>query len=93
MPKLTSGQRLEEAVATLINTQASFQANSLAIQARIEELERQNNEKFAQIIAILTRHEAMLQALPEAIRKNRLSTAEERRRLIRPRASSRSASV
>jgi hypothetical protein len=72
----SANNRLEEAVATLINNQASFQANFLALQAekrQIEaerrEIQRRNDEHFAEIIAILKHHEQMLQALPDAIRE------------------------
>jgi hypothetical protein len=72
----STNNRLEEAVATLINNQASFQSNLLAIQTEIREIEadrreiqRRNDEHFAEIIAILKHHEQMLQALPEAIRE------------------------
>ena len=69
MSRSNSQNRLEDAVATLINTQASFQANMLAIQARIEEIERHNAERFDQIVAMLQRHEQILQALPENVRE------------------------
>ena len=69
-------ERLEEAVITLINnqatftaTQAAYQANMVALQAEIRDLERSTNDKFAQIVAILARHEQILQALPETIRQ------------------------
>ena len=69
-------ERLEEAVIALINNQATFaateaayQANMVALQAEIRDLERSTNDKFAQIMAILARHEQILQALPETIRQ------------------------
>jgi len=67
-----NGERLEEAMATLINTQASFQATFLALQAsmdaRFARIEAELAE-LREIPAILMRHEAILQALPEAIRQ------------------------
>jgi hypothetical protein len=64
---------LEEAVATLINTQAVFQPNMAAMQAETREIQRDTNEKFAHIMATLHRHQAILEALPETIRqKDRL---------------------
>jgi len=84
--------RLEEAIALLINnqatfnnnlatlnaTQAAYQANMVALQAEIRDLERSTNEKFAQIMAILARHEQILQALPDTIRQ-KIGFAEKSR--------------
>jgi hypothetical protein len=74
--KQNGANRLDDAVATFINTQASFQSNMLAMQAEIRqidverrEIERRNEAKFEKIVAILKRHEQMLRALPEAIRE------------------------
>ena len=67
-----SSERLEEAMATLINTQASFQANNLALQERMDARFARIEAELAelpQIKAILVRHEAMLEALPETIRQ------------------------
>lgn len=62
--------RLEEALATLIQNQASFLA-------RVSEMDWVSAERFAQIEARLTRIEAillqharLLEALPEAVREN-----------------------
>ncbi len=64
----SKNNRLEEAIAILIQNQASFLA-------RVSEMDRVNTERFARIEerlsrieAILLRHEQILQALPEAIR-------------------------
>jgi hypothetical protein len=61
--------RLEEAMALLIQNQASFLA-------RISEMDRVNGERFARIEAelmtirtILLHHEEILRSLPEAIRE------------------------
>lgn len=65
----SKNNRLEEAIAILIQNQASFLA-------RVSEMDRVNTERFARIEerlsrieAILLRHEQILQALPEAIRQ------------------------
>ena len=64
--------RLEEALAILINNQASF----IAQLARSDERLARSDERFsrierqlAEIKAILLRHEQMLESLPEAIRQ------------------------
>jgi len=65
--RTTNGNRLEESMATLINTQASFQANFLAMKARIDARFARIEDEFGELRAILVRHEAILQALPKAI--------------------------
>jgi len=59
--------RLEEAVATLIQNQAAFHSN-MRVQAEIREIRRHNDRQFAEIIAALNRHEQTLRHLPEAVR-------------------------
>jgi hypothetical protein len=60
--------RLEEALATLIQTQATFLARISEIDARVAEMDRINSERFARIEALLLEHNRILQALPDAIR-------------------------
>jgi hypothetical protein len=74
---------LEEAMATLLQTQASFLAQMAEIDRRIAETERINSERFARIETILldhgriladhsrvlADHSRILQALPDAIRE------------------------
>jgi hypothetical protein len=76
MARPSSNGRLEEAVATLINSQASlvsnqasFQANLMAQTARTDERFARIEGELAEIKAILLRHEQMPQSLPEAIRQ------------------------
>jgi hypothetical protein len=73
---------LDEAVRTLVQTQATFVQNQAAFQAEMRELERLTAERFARIEAILldhsrilaehgrilADHSRILQALPDAIR-------------------------
>jgi hypothetical protein len=75
--------RLEEALATLlqnqatlVQTQAAFVAQTRETDARLAEMERVNSERFARIEALLLEHNRMLLehnrmllALPEAIRE------------------------
>ena len=60
--------RLEEALATLIQNQASFLARLSEIDARVAEMDRINSERFARIEALLIEHSRILNALPDAIR-------------------------
>jgi hypothetical protein len=69
MPRRNSNARLEEAVATLISNQASFQANFMALTARTDERFARIEAELGEIRAILLRHEQILQSLPEAIRQ------------------------
>ena len=69
------GDRLEEAMAqlvqaqaTLVQNQAQFVQNQTALLQRLTNLEEENKQRFARIEAILLRHEQILQGLPEAIR-------------------------
>ena len=71
-----SNARLEEALVSLINNQTTFQANFMALTARMDERFARIEAEFAEIRAILARHEEillrhekMLQSLPEAIRQ------------------------
>ncbi len=61
--------RLEEALATLIQNQASFLARMSEIDARVAEMDRINSERFARIEALLIEHNRILEALPDAIRE------------------------
>jgi hypothetical protein len=60
--------RLEEALATLIQNQASFVARMSEIDARVADMDRINSERFARIESLLIEHNRILQALPDAIR-------------------------
>lgn len=70
----TSGRndRLEEAMALLIQNQASFVAQLRVTDREIAELRRATDEKFAQIVAILNEHGRILlrlvDVLPEAVK-------------------------
>jgi hypothetical protein len=64
--------RLEDALATLINSQATLLGQLASLAARSDErFARIENELKAlgEIKMILVRHEQMLQALPEAVRE------------------------
>ena len=52
--------KLDEAVRTLVRTQAAFVQNQAAFQAEMRELERQIAERFARIEAILLEHSRIL---------------------------------
>ncbi len=65
---------LEEALAILIQNQASFRARVADIDARVAETDRINAERFARIEAILlehsrilAEHSRILQTLPDMI--------------------------
>jgi len=60
--------RLEEALATLIQNQASFLTRMSEIDLRVADMDRVNSERFARIEALLIEHNRILQALPDAIR-------------------------
>jgi hypothetical protein len=74
---------LEQALATLINSQAQFVADMAVTNRRIaesdksiheleksiHELEKSIDRRFRRIEELLLRHEQMLQALPETIRQ------------------------
>jgi t-SNARE complex subunit (syntaxin) len=60
--------RLEDAVATLIQTQAAFVARHAQIKAQMAETSRLNSEHFARIEATLAELVRLLQELPEAVR-------------------------
>jgi hypothetical protein len=59
---------LEEALATLIQNQASFLARISEIDSRVAEMERINSERFARIEALLIQHSRILETLPDVIR-------------------------
>jgi hypothetical protein len=74
--KRNHASQLEEALATLINSQAtlaanqaSFLAHFLAQTARTDERFSRIESELTEIKAILLRHEHMLQALPDAVRQ------------------------
>ena len=66
--------RLEEAIAMLVQTQATFVQNQAAFQAQLSETERENSKRFARIEAILmehsrilAEHSRILEELPETL--------------------------
>ena len=68
--------RLEEAMATLLQNQALFVGEMAAINHRIDERFARMDERMARMEAILIQHSAILkahteimQALPEAVRE------------------------
>jgi hypothetical protein len=61
--------RLEEALATLIQNQAAFIARLAETDARMAEMNRQIEARFARIEALLLEHNRFLQTLPDAIRE------------------------
>jgi hypothetical protein len=65
--KNASNGLLEEALATLIQNQASFLARMSEIDARVAEMDRVGSERFARIEALLIQHSRILEALPDAI--------------------------
>ena len=72
MARRSSNGRLEEALATLIDSQASLASNQATFQANLMAQTAQSDERFAriegelaEIKAILLRHEQMLQSLPK----------------------------
>ncbi len=78
--------RLEEAMATLLQNQASFLARISETDRRLAETDRINAERFARIEAILMEHSRILaehtrilQALPDAIREKIGFKASEQR--------------
>jgi hypothetical protein len=60
--------RLKDALATLIQNQASFLARMSDIDSRVADMDRTNSERFARIEALLIEHNRILQALPDVIR-------------------------
>ena len=60
--------RLEDALATLIQNQASFLARMSEIDLRVAEMDRINPERFARIEALLLERNRILLALPDTIR-------------------------
>ncbi len=74
--KTGRNNHLEEAVALLIQNQASFVSNQASFLSQMMELNRISSERFARIEdelanirTILLRHEQILQGLPETIRE------------------------
>jgi hypothetical protein len=62
-------QNLLQAQAILTQTQATFVAQMVDINARMAEMNRINSERFARIETILLEHSRTLRALPEAVRE------------------------
>ncbi len=78
--------RLEEALAILIQNQASFLARMAETDQQIAEMQRINSERFARIEAILLDHSRILadhgrilEALPDTIRQKIGFKAPEQR--------------
>jgi hypothetical protein len=67
--KSAGNGRLEEALATLIQNQATFVASMPEIDARVPDMDRIYAERFARIEALLLENNRLLQALPDAIRE------------------------
>ena len=74
--KIGRNNHLEEALALLIQNQASLLSNQTSFLSQMAEMNRLNSERFARIEeelanirAILLRHEQILQSLPETIRE------------------------
>ncbi len=70
------GGRLEEAMAVLLQNQATFVQNQVAFLSRMSELERASSERFARIeqdmsaiLRVLAEHSRLLERLPEAVRE------------------------
>jgi hypothetical protein len=75
--------RLEEAVALLMQNQATLMQNQAAFLARVSEMDRVSSERFARIeerlgrleanmetiLRVLSEHARLLEALPEAVRQ------------------------
>jgi hypothetical protein len=68
--------KLDEAMAALVQAQALLVQNQAAFQSQIIDLQRLNAERFARIEAILldhsrilAEHRRLLQALPDAVRE------------------------
>jgi predicted Zn-ribbon and HTH transcriptional regulator len=68
-PRKSQNHSLEQAMALLIQNQASFVSQLAEINKRSDERFSRIEEDLQQIKAILLRHEQMLQVLPEAIRE------------------------
>ena len=67
--------RLDEAISSLVQTQALMVHNQAAFQGQMAELERETAKRFARVEAILLDHSRILaehtrtlQALPDAVR-------------------------
>ena len=69
MAKGAGNGRLEDALATLIQYQASFLARMSVIDSRVADMVRINSERFARIEALLLEHNRILQALPDVMRE------------------------
>ena len=72
----TGNGRLEEAIAVLLQNQATFVQSQATFQTQMAEmrkehleLERSSSERFARIEAILIEHSRILHALPDAVRE------------------------
>lgn len=67
--------RLDEAMAMLIQNQASFVSHAAETDRRISETERATSERFARIerdmsaiLHVLSKHSRLLERLPDAVR-------------------------
>ena len=67
--KSAGNGRLEDALATLIQNQASFLARMSEIDSRVADMDRINSDRFARIEALLLEHNRILKALPEVMRE------------------------
>lgn len=67
--KTNGNGRLEEAIAILIQNQASFVAQMAESNKRAAEMDRVNSDRFARIEALLVEYNRLLTALPEAVRE------------------------
>lgn len=63
------GSALEQAMAQLILNQAQFFAQHVRLEKELVALQKESNERFGRIEAMLLNHERILRELPEAIRK------------------------
>jgi hypothetical protein len=59
---------LEAAVAALLQAQAQFVSEMANINRRYNELKEESDRRYAQILAVLMRHEELLMRLPDAIK-------------------------
>ncbi len=67
--KSDGNRRLEDALATLIQNQASFLARMSEIDSRVADIDRINSDRFARIEVLLLEHNRILQALPDVMRE------------------------
>jgi hypothetical protein len=65
----SNGDRLDEAMALLIQNQAAFVAQMRENDMRVAEIERESKERFARIEALLIEHNRILERLPDTLRE------------------------